>query len=168
MPQLPAGCTVTYTAAWLDPATTQWVSGRTHRFLGVHLAEQRYRLEGERTLLGKQGRLGWIMSLQLCPCIWALILFLLYLLVFKVSLVASIAMCGWSTARLSGRQLSLRPASKCLATVLARIPASLPVNSQAACSMVSGRQGTTDNLLSSELDGVCPWLPGRVCSRGHL
>ena len=92
-PQLPAGCAITDRAALLCLTTTERDSRRTCRFLGVHLAEQRYRLEGERTLLGKQGRLGWILSLQLCPFIWALILFLLYLLVFKVSLVALMVIC---------------------------------------------------------------------------
>ena len=159
-PQLPAGCTVTYRAALLGPATTRWDSGHACRFLGVHLAEQRYRLEGERTLLGKQGRLGWIMSLQLCPFIWALILFLLYLLVFKVSLVASMVHGNVLPVHSQAvrRVAQLWPASECLAPVLAISPARLPGY---RCQAGKGPLETCSRLMWMRCASglLCPCLP---------
>ena len=53
------------------------------RYLGLTLAEWQQREEGGR-LFGRKGRLYWLVSLQLCPAIWALIIGLVSLFLHKV------------------------------------------------------------------------------------
>ena len=53
------------------------------RYLGLTLAEWQQREEGGR-LFGRRGRLYWLVSLQLCPAIWALIIGLVSLFLHKV------------------------------------------------------------------------------------
>ena len=57
---------------------------RACRYLGLTLAEWQQREEGGR-LFGRKGRLYWLVSLQLCPAIWALIIGLVSLFLHKVS-----------------------------------------------------------------------------------
>ncbi|KAK9862688.1 hypothetical protein WJX84_002510 [Apatococcus fuscideae] len=56
---------------------------KNHRYLGLTLAEWQQREEGGR-LFGRKGRLYWLVSLQLCPAIWALIIGLVSLFLHKV------------------------------------------------------------------------------------
>jgi hypothetical protein len=59
------------------------------RHLGVHLAEWRQSQEGGKWF-GKKGRLAFLTSTQLCPGIWALIIGLVSLFLFKVVHNASV------------------------------------------------------------------------------
>ena len=51
----------------LTPAQLALEKG--HRYLGLHLAEYKRKQEGGG-LFGKNGKLNWMVSTQLCPVIW--------------------------------------------------------------------------------------------------
>lgn len=55
-----------------------------HRFLGLHLAEYKMKGDGGGYWFGKNGKLAWLTSIQLCPVIWILILGLLLLFIHYV------------------------------------------------------------------------------------
>lgn len=83
------------------------------RHLGVHLAEWRQSQEGGKWF-GKKGRLAFLTSTQLCPGIWALIIGLVSLFIFKVAHNASIGpmsaaytLWSWSVVILAAAGLTV-------------------------------------------------------------
>lgn len=72
-------CTVLLQGGSLNVLTQKDVTGLTppqlalekgHRYLGMHLADYKRKQEGDG-LFGKNGKLAWMTSTQLCPAIWA-------------------------------------------------------------------------------------------------
>jgi palmitoyltransferase len=55
-----------------------------HKYLGLHLAEYKNKLDGSSGMCSKSSRFSWITQTQLCPVIWMLILGLVALYIHKV------------------------------------------------------------------------------------
>ncbi|KAG2495455.1 hypothetical protein HYH03_006401 [Edaphochlamys debaryana] len=76
-----------------------------HRYLGLHLAEYKSRQDPAAAVaggwFGKHGCLGWLVSTQLCPFIWGLIIGLVSLFMYKVmdpTMSPTLRAWGWSVA----------------------------------------------------------------------
>ena len=85
-------CTVLLQGGSASVLTYKDVTGSTpaqlaiekgHRYLGLHLAEYKQK-QDSGGWFGKNGSLAWLTNTQLCPVIWALVICLVMLFVYKV------------------------------------------------------------------------------------
>mmetsp|Transcript_8985 Transcript_8985/g.19267 ORF Transcript_8985/g.19267 Transcript_8985/m.19267 type:complete len:550 (+) Transcript_8985:348-1997(+) len=90
-----AACTVLLQGGSMAVLTYKDITGSTpaelarekgHRHLGLYLAEYKQQREGGGWF-GKNGKLGWLTSTQLCPVIWLLCIGLITIFIHKVMAV---------------------------------------------------------------------------------
>ncbi|KXZ47536.1 hypothetical protein GPECTOR_34g695 [Gonium pectorale] len=108
-----SACVLTY-ADVTGSTPAQLAIDKGHRYLGLHLAEYKSKHEPGAGAVGgwfgKHGRLSWLTSTQLCPCIWGLIIGLVALFFYKVmdpSMGMALQLWGWSVAATGGVALVL-------------------------------------------------------------
>lgn len=90
-----ASCVLTYKDV-TGSTPAQLAIDKGHRYLGLHLAEYKSKHDpgGGGGIFGKHGRLGWVAATQLCPVLWALIIGLVSLFMYKVRVVGGCAVGG--------------------------------------------------------------------------
>lgn len=80
-----ASCVLTYKDV-TGSTPAQLAIDKGHRYLGVHLSEYKNKHDPSTGgIFGKNGSLGWLVSTQLCPVLWVLIIGLLSLFMYKVT-----------------------------------------------------------------------------------